>query len=263
MDTSGQAADQMVKYSIEGAEFTLKVAGAGAERLAAIMAALIRDQQRTKGKTNMRALLKSGRELTVFTIPDERLREFAEEAKRYGVLYCVIREKQPRPAALSDILVKAEDAAKINRIVERLGLAQVDILKDAPEVVELTEDQQALRASEELMARFAEEPEAGKAGKTANPQNAQTEILRPYGRSSGLSKAEHESMWMDAEKPDTLSGPGPVPSPGKAIPRDPEQRPSVRAALAQLRQQEAEAAILEQELLDMDQKLKKLMEEQR
>ena len=33
MDTSGQAAEQIVRYSIEGMEYTLKLAGKGAEHL--------------------------------------------------------------------------------------------------------------------------------------------------------------------------------------------------------------------------------------
>ena len=34
MDTSGQAAEQVVRYSLEGMEYTLKLAGKGTERLA-------------------------------------------------------------------------------------------------------------------------------------------------------------------------------------------------------------------------------------
>ena len=37
MDTSGQAAEQIVRYSIEGMEYTLKLAGKGAEHLAAML----------------------------------------------------------------------------------------------------------------------------------------------------------------------------------------------------------------------------------
>ena len=77
MDTSGQAAEAIVKYSIEGMEYTLKVAGRGAERLAAALLALSRSQQKTKGKTTLNALLKSQKELKVFTIPEKRLKDFA------------------------------------------------------------------------------------------------------------------------------------------------------------------------------------------
>ena len=123
MDTSGQAAEQIVRYSIEGMEYTLKLAGKGAEHLAAMLMALNRAEQKTRGHTTLRALLKSGKELTVFSIPPDRLKEFAQEAKRYGVLYCALKDKTP--SAITDILVRAEDAAKLSRIVERLGLGTV------------------------------------------------------------------------------------------------------------------------------------------
>ena len=105
MDTSGQAAEAIVKYSIEGMEYTLKVAGRGAERLAAALLALSRSQQKTKGKTTLNALLKSQKELKVFTIPEKRLKDFARESKRYGVLYCVLKEKPSSQNGLCDILI--------------------------------------------------------------------------------------------------------------------------------------------------------------
>ena len=63
MDTSGQAAEQIVRYSIEGMEYTLKLAGKGAEHLAAMLMALNRAEQKTRGHTTLRALLKSGKPL--------------------------------------------------------------------------------------------------------------------------------------------------------------------------------------------------------
>ena len=55
MDTSGQAAEQIVRYSMEGMEYTLRVAGKGTERLAAALLALSQSQQKTKGKTTLHA----------------------------------------------------------------------------------------------------------------------------------------------------------------------------------------------------------------
>ncbi len=256
MDTSGQAAETMVKYSLEGMEFTLKIAGSGAERLAAILMAAARDQQKTKGKTTMKALLKSEKALTVFTIPDDRLRDFAKEAKRYGVLFCVVKEKKPRPDALSDILVKVEDAAKINRIIERLGIGRVDILEAAPEVVELTPEQQAVQAAEEMYAQIVVEPTADKENRETNPQMAQAEIASPYEPSSVPSVLEYDSLPFSM-------GPESKPAAESIVPLDPEQRPSVRATLAKIKQGMTEINILEQGDYSLDQKLTKILEEQR
>src|SRR5699024_10118735 len=48
-----------------------------------------------------------------------------KEAKRYGVMYCVLKEKHKRNG-ICDILVRAEDAAKITRIIDKFELATVD-----------------------------------------------------------------------------------------------------------------------------------------
>ena len=71
-------------------------------------------------------MLKSGKELKVFTVSEEHLKQFATEAKRYGVVYCALRGKERSADGMVDIMVRAEDASKINRIVERFKLATVD-----------------------------------------------------------------------------------------------------------------------------------------
>lgn len=182
MDTSGEAAEQIIKYSMEGMEYTLRLAGSGTERLAAALLALSQSQQKTKGKTTLHALLKSGKELTVFTIPEKRLREFAQESKRYGVLYCVLKETKKNPNALCDILVRAEDAAKINRIIERLELNRVaevhpDTVPEATQETPADPIAQDIDAAEALMKQILSPPEQEK----ENPISAQMENCDPSG----------------------------------------------------------------------------------
>lgn len=62
----------------------------------------------------------------MFTISEEHLKQFAIEAKRYGVVYCALRGKERSADGMVDVMVRAEDASKINRIVERFKLATVD-----------------------------------------------------------------------------------------------------------------------------------------
>ena len=70
-------------------------------------------------------MLKSGKELKVFAIRHEDLKIFCEEAKRYGVLYSVLKEKN-NTSGICEIMVRAEDAAKISRIVDKFELATID-----------------------------------------------------------------------------------------------------------------------------------------
>ena len=246
MDPSGQAIETMVQYSIDGTRFALKVGGRGAKRLSSILRSAAGDQKKTMGKTRLKALLKSGKELTVFTVPDDRLKDFAREAKRYGVLYCVIREKKPRPGALSDILAKSEDAARISRILERLDLGRENILEDAPEVVTMTPNQQAVFAAEEVMEQMFRTPN----DHSANPQTARTADSSPFAPSSGPSEGRHELVPYGMQSD---------PYARTEYSPDPEQRPSVRAALTRIKLEIERIEILEPDEFDLNQQISKIL----
>lgn len=128
MNNSGDAAEQIVRLSLAGAEVTLRLAGSAAKNLAAALYAVFknRDRNKIKGRQRLAAMLKSGKELKVFTIDEEHLKQFATEAKRYGVVYCALRGKEKSADGMVDVMVRAEDASKFNRIVERFHLATVD-----------------------------------------------------------------------------------------------------------------------------------------
>ena len=173
-----------------------------------MLMALNRAKQKTRGRTTLRALLKSGKELTVFSIPPDRLKEFAQEAKRYGVLYCALKDKNP--SAVTDILVRAEDAAKLSRIVERLGLGTVSQTAQA----EVEPIDKEIADSEALLEQILTPPEK----EQQNPTMAQTENSDPSGRGSTPSNTATES------------------------------RPSVRAALQNIRQSQKNGAEVQTEL---------------
>ena len=126
MSYSGDAAEQVVRMTLEGAEVAAKITGAGAKELAVLLYAILRDQKKTKGKTRLTNMLRSGKELKVFAVKDTDLQRFCQEAKKYGVLYCVLKDKNASDG-ITDIMVRAEDASKINRIFERFQLATVDL----------------------------------------------------------------------------------------------------------------------------------------
>lgn len=125
MNTSGEVADQIVRMSLCGVEVAAKITGAGAKQLALMLYSIMKDQKKTKGKTRLESMLKNGKELKVFSVRKEDLKKFTTEAKRYGVLYCVLQDKNGTDG-LTDIFVRAEDSSKINRIIERFKIATVD-----------------------------------------------------------------------------------------------------------------------------------------
>jgi len=142
MSYSGDAAEQVVRLSLETGEVAVKLAGEGAKQLAILLYAILREQKKTKGKTRLTNMLRSGKELKVFAVKDSDLQLFCREAKKYGVLYCVLKDRDATDG-LTDIMVRAEDASKINRIFERFNLAAVDMAKVRSEIERSRQEQQA------------------------------------------------------------------------------------------------------------------------
>ena len=148
MNSGADAADQIVNMSLKGIEVLAKISGEGAKNLATYLYAVLKDQKKTKGKTRLEGQLRSGKELKVFAVRNEDLKKFSQEAKRYGVLYCALHDKNDTDG-MCDIMVRAEDASKINRIVERFKLATVDIAGIKSEIQKSRAAKQEEKASAE------------------------------------------------------------------------------------------------------------------
>ena len=118
------APDQVLRLSLEGAEFALKISGAAAKNIAAALYAVLKDQKRTKGKARITTMLRQQRPMTIYTIKKEDCPAFARQARGYGVLYAPIPVKKGDDTV--DVMVFQDDAARINRIVERLELTVLD-----------------------------------------------------------------------------------------------------------------------------------------
>ena len=127
MNVSSDAAEQIVRMSLEGMEVAIKISGQGAKLAAVRIAAALNEEQKTRGKARLTAMLKSGKPLKVYEIQQKDLKTFAQEAKRYGVLYTVLKDKNNHADnATIDIISRVEDASKIQRITERFRLTTVD-----------------------------------------------------------------------------------------------------------------------------------------
>jgi hypothetical protein len=118
--------------SLEGAEVALKITGAAAKEIAVFLAAALKSQSsnlKLKGEARLVSMLKSGKALEIFSVKESDLSKFAQGAKQYGIVYCVLRGRAHSPDGLCDIMVKADDAPKISRLVERFKFATVDKAK--------------------------------------------------------------------------------------------------------------------------------------
>ena len=223
MSYSSEAADQVVRLSLNGVEVAAKLSGSAAKQLAIMLYAILRDQKKTKGKIRLTNMLRSGKELKVFAVKDIDLEKFCVEAKKYGVLYCVLKDKNASDG-ITDIMVRAEDAAKVNRIFTRFGLATVDMAAVKTEIIR-----------EQEKGRVSDDP--------TEPNHAADQ---PQGVHNDAFVKELFSQPQDFAEENPQSGRTEAESPsGNTLPSkwdegiSSDKRPSVREALKQIRQEQA------------------------
>ena len=142
MNLGSDPADQVVRYTLEGTEFALRISGTAAKNFAIFAAAVLRDQKKTRGKTNLTRLLREGKPLKFFSVSADRMKEFAQEAKRHGLLFVPMRDRND-PDHI-EIAIWADDAAKVERIIERM---QLDVVEtgEAEIMSEVTPEQNVAR----------------------------------------------------------------------------------------------------------------------
>lgn len=160
MNTSGEAADQVVRMALQTGEVALKITGAGAKQLAVLIYAILKQQKKSKGRARLETLVRTGKPLTVFSVKESDIKEFVKEAKRYGVLYCAVRNPRGSKDGMVDLIVKEEDASRINRIVERFKFASVsEVAKIKSEIVRSRDEKGATAPDQKRTGQ--PEPEKG------------------------------------------------------------------------------------------------------
>ena len=262
MSYSGDAAEQVVRLSLETGEVAVKLAGEGAKQLAILLYAILREQKKTKGKTRLTNMLRSGKELKVFAVKDSDLQLFCREAKKYGVLYCVLKDRDATDG-ITDIMVRAEDASKINRIFERFNLATVDMAEIRSEIERSRQEQQAEvpeapaaaepmteQEVDELLDAMLSPPPEGELPapeRTApEPEQDMDEFLAAVlgaspTREEGQTENPTEGRIEKSRQSEPTSKPKEPAAPGTSDPQE-RSRPSVRKELDAIKAEQREKA---------------------
>lgn len=184
MHTGGEAAEQIVRMSLEGFEVAAKITGAGAKNIAILLYSILKEEKKTKGKARLTSMLRSGKELKVFTVKSGDLKKFTQEAKKYGVLYCVLTDRKNKdPNAEIDVIARAEKSKDAKD-----GQPEPDI-----GVQEKAEKDKLL---DELMGKPVQKEE-----NAPNPSVAKTEKSPQSEPTSEQPKKSAEGATMTKEKP--------------------------------------------------------------
>ena len=97
----------------------------------------------------------------MYSVKESDLKQFVTEAKRYGILYCAVRNPKGSIDGMVDVVVKEEDAPRINRIVERFKFASVTEAAQIKTEIEKSREEKSHRKSQEVSSGKAG-PDTGK-----------------------------------------------------------------------------------------------------
>ena len=212
MSVNGDASEQVVRLSLEGFEVIAKLTGSGAKNIAAMLYTMLKDKNKnqTRGKMRLSRMLQAGKQLKVFTVSKEDLKTFVREAKNYGITYCALQDKNSKEIdEMVDIIVKDEDASRINRIVERFKLTTIDTAKVKTEVNKAIDDREIMKKElglqekskeEQLAEVLAENPIQKEENTTGNFNMAKTE-KSPLSKPSSKTSKMQEGVSKEAKKP--------------------------------------------------------------
>ena len=210
-NAQADAAEQVVRLSLEGFEVAAKLTGTAAKELTVLLISVLKQEQKTKGKARLTNMLKSGKELKVFSIPNKDLKTFTEQAKKYGVLYCVLKDKYNKDGNVPiDIIARAEDASKIQRIFDRFELGNVDkgsIVANAEKSIaereERVDEVPTKTRGERIVEEAMGDPVKKEGQSHENPTVAKTEKSPPSERSSeiGVTASDRGAAKQVDKKP--------------------------------------------------------------
>ncbi|WP_256437686.1 DUF3801 domain-containing protein [[Eubacterium] hominis] len=89
MNTGGEAADQVIRISLNGMEVAAKISGKAALEIANMLYAVMKDQKKTKGKTRLENLISTGKPLSVFTLKSSDLASFQKRSQEvWNLVLC-------------------------------------------------------------------------------------------------------------------------------------------------------------------------------
>lgn len=120
MNYGSEPADQIVRFTLEGAEVALKLSGLAAKNFALFAYALLKDQKKNRGKTRLVRMLREQRPFKFFKVSAVCMKDFTREAKAHGLLYVPLRSKRQQDEI--ELVVFADDAAKVSRVLDNLNL---------------------------------------------------------------------------------------------------------------------------------------------
>ena len=120
MDVSAEAADVVVRESLQATEAAAKLTLEGMKNVAALLLAIAKQDMKVVGQTTAKRLARDPAPAVVIPIKAEDKTKFQKLAKEFGVLY-FFAQKKGNDNGMLNVVSNENYAALLNAIMQQLG----------------------------------------------------------------------------------------------------------------------------------------------
>ena len=120
MDVSAEAADVVVRESLQATEAAAKLTLEGVKNVAALLLAIAKQDMNVVGQTTAKRLARDPAPAVVIPIKAEDKAKFQKLAKEFGVLY-FFAQKKGNDNGMLNVVSNENYAALLNAIMQQLG----------------------------------------------------------------------------------------------------------------------------------------------
>lgn len=167
MDVSAEAADLVVKESLQATESAAKLLGSGIKNVAALLLALARDDYKVVGKTNAKRLARDPAPAEVIRIRKEDMGKFQKLAKEFGVLF-FFAQKKGNESGYVNAVSSQNYAPQLNAVMEAMGYP-------IPQQTQVQEEE----AQKKARARAPQEKSSKERGTGSTPSETEAVEQKP------------------------------------------------------------------------------------
>ena len=130
MEVSGEVADLLVKEGLEAAKIAAELSAKGLVNVAALLAAMVKQNYKVVGKVGIDRLLRdSNAESVIIPIKTEDYDKFQKIAKQFGVLYAAVTH-EAKETGVMHIVSNANYSAQLNAVLQAMDYAVPEVKRE-------------------------------------------------------------------------------------------------------------------------------------
>ena len=116
---------EAARFIIQGTEMSISVAKDAAKSIVQVIAFFraLAEKEKLFGEMSMKGILRTGEQVTIVPMPQDRMTEFILRAKQYGLPYHAVEVPENKSY---DIMIKKPDIEKFNTVMERMDMVWDD-----------------------------------------------------------------------------------------------------------------------------------------